>query len=149
MEAARGGRATGCGRARRRVYSRMPLIPQEKRNVAVLGASPKPERYSNQAVRLLAKLDYRPLPVNPAFPEIEGMACYPNLAAIDEPVHTVTLYLGAARSTPLIDEIVAAQPQRIILNPGAENDELAAAASGAGIEVVEACTLVMLRTGLF
>jgi len=49
----------------------------------------------------------------------------------------------------LIDEIVAAKPQRIILNPGAENEELAAAASGAGIEVVEGCTLVMLRTGLF
>ncbi len=127
----------------------MALIPQEKRNVAVLGASPKPDRYSNQAVRLLAKLDYRPLPVNPAFGEIEGMTCFPNIGAINEPVHTVTLYLGASRSTPLIDEIVAAQPQRIIMNPGAENDELAAAASGAGIEVVEGCTLVMLRTGLF
>ncbi len=64
-------------------------------------------------------------------------------------MHTITLYLGPARSTPLIDEIVAAKPQRIILNPGAENEELAAAASGAGIEVVEGCTLVMLRTGLF
>lgn len=127
----------------------MALIPQEKRNVAVLGASPKPDRYSNQAVRLLAKLDYRPLPVNPAFPEIEGMTCFPNLAAIDAPVHTVTLYLGTARSTPLIDEILAVKPQRIIMNPGAENEDLAAAASGAGIEVVEACTLVMLRTGLF
>ena len=127
----------------------MALIPSEKRNVAVLGASPKPDRYSNQALRLLAKLDYRPLPVNPFFEEIEGVTCFPAIAAIDEPVHTVTLYLGAARSTPLIEEIVAAQPQRIILNPGAENDELAAAASSAGIEVVEACTLVMLRAGLF
>jgi predicted CoA-binding protein len=127
----------------------MALIPQEKRNVAVLGASPKPDRYSNQAVRLLASLDYRPLPVNPAFPEVEGMTCYPNLAAIGEPVHTVTLYLGAPRSTPLIDEILATNPQRIIMNPGAENEELAAAASSAGIEVVEGCTLVMLRTGLF
>ncbi len=127
----------------------MALIPQEKRNVAVLGASPKPDRYSNQALRLLAKLDYRPLPVNPAFPEIEGMTCFPNLAAIGEPVHTVSLYLRESRSTPLIDDILAAQPQRIIMNPGAENEELAAAASSAGIEVVEACTLVMLRTGLF
>jgi len=77
------------------------------------------------------------------------VATHVKLAAIDEPVHTITLYLGAARSSPLIDEIVAAKPQRIILNPGAENEELAAAASGAGIEVVEGCTLVMLRTGLF
>ena len=127
----------------------MALIPEKKRNVAVLGASPKPDRYSNQAVRLLASFDYRPIPVNPAYDEIEELPCFPNLGAIDAPVHTITLYLGAARSTPLIDEIVAAKPQRIILNPGAENEELAAAASGAGIEVVEGCTLVMLRTGLF
>jgi predicted CoA-binding protein len=127
----------------------MALIPEKKRNVAVLGASPKPDRYSNQAVRLLASFDYRPIPVNPAYDEIEGLPCFPNLEAIDEPVHTITLYLGPARSTPLIDAIVAAKPQRIILNPGAENEELAAAASGAGIEVVEGCTLVMLRSGLF
>jgi predicted CoA-binding protein len=127
----------------------MALIPEDKRNVAVLGASPKSDRYSNQAVRLLASFDYRPIPVNPAFDEIEGLTCFPNLAAIDEPVHTVTIYLRPTRSTLLIDQILAADPQRIIMNPGAENEDLAAAASGAGIEVVEGCTLVMLRAGLF
>ncbi len=127
----------------------MALIPEEKRKVAVLGASPNPERYSNQAVRLLARYDYRPIPVNPAFEEIEGLPCFPNLAAIGEPVHTITLYIGPARSTSLMDEILAAGPRRIIMNPGAENDALAEAASSAGIEVVEGCTLVMLRTGLF
>jgi predicted CoA-binding protein len=127
----------------------MALIPEEKRKVAVLGASPNPERYSNQAVRLLARYDYRPIPVNPAFEEIEGLTCFPSLAAIGEPVHTITLYVGAARSTSLMDEILTAAPRRIIMNPGAENDTLAEAASSAGIEVVEGCTLVMLRTGLF
>ncbi|MGB8340334.1 MAG: CoA-binding protein [Chthoniobacterales bacterium] len=127
----------------------MALIPEEKRNVAVLGASPKPDRYSNQAIRLLGRFDYRPIPVNPAYEEIEELTCFPNLAAIAEPVHTITIYLGPARSTPLIEEILAANPQRLIMNPGAENEELAAAASGTGIEVVEGCTLVMLKTGLF
>ena len=127
----------------------MALILEHKRNVAVLGASPKPERYSNEAVRLLARFDYRPIPVNPAFEEIEGLPCFANLAAIGEPLDTVTLYLGPARSTPLIDEIVAAHPRRLIMNPGAENETLAEAARAAGIEVVEGCTLVMLRTRLF
>ncbi len=127
----------------------MALIPEEKRNVAVLGASPKPDRYSNQAIRLLGRFDYRPIPVSPAYEEIEELTCFPNLAAIAEPVHTITIYLGPGRSTPLIEEILAVNPQRIIMNPGAENEELAAAASGAGIEVVEGCTLVMLKTGLF
>ena len=96
----------------------MTLIPEVKRNVAVLGASPKPDRYSNQAIRLLGSFDYRPIPVNPAYEEIEELTCFPNLAAIGESVHTITLYLGPARSTPLIDEILAVKPQRIIMNPG-------------------------------
>ena len=35
------------------------------------------------------------------------------------------------------------------MNPGAENHELRKAAEAQGIEVVEGCTLVMLRTGTF
>ncbi len=115
----------------------------------MLGASPKPDRYANQAVRLLATMNYRPFPVNPAFDEVEGIPCVAKLSEIKERIHTVTVYLGAPRSTPLIDEIIAVQPERIILNPGAENDALSETASSAGIEVVEGCTLVMLRTGLF
>jgi hypothetical protein len=49
----------------------------------------------------------------------------------------------------LISEIIEAHPRRIIFNPGSENDRLAAVASAAGIEVVEGCTLVMLKTGAF
>ncbi len=127
----------------------MALISEVKRNVAVLGASPKADRYSNQAMHLLNRSGYRPIPINPAFEEIEGVPCFPALAAVSDPIHTVTVYLGEARSTPLIDEILAANPQRIILNPGAENDALTEAASSVGIEMVEGCTLVMLRTGLF
>jgi hypothetical protein len=59
------------------------------------------------------------------------------------------LYLGEARSTPLMDEIVATQPRRIIMNPGAENEALAEKARAHGIDVIYGCTLVMLRAGTF
>ncbi len=117
--------------------------------VAVLGASPKPDRYAYRAMELLAEYGHRAVPVNPAFGEILGQTCYPGIAAVPGPIDTITLYLGAARSTPLIDEIVATKPRRIIMNPGAENSALAEKAEATGIEVVEGCTLVMLRTGQF
>ncbi|MFT6873748.1 MAG: hypothetical protein ACJAVN_002770, partial [Roseivirga sp.] len=41
------------------------------------------------------------------------------------------------------------QPKRIIFNPGTENQELKNKAESAGIECVEACTLVMLSVGNF
>ena len=117
--------------------------------VAVLGASPKPDRYAYQALQLLREYGHRTLPINPAFDEILGEKCYPRISDVPGPIDTVTLYLGETRSTPIIDDIIAAKPRRIIMNPGAENSALAAKAEGAGIEVIEGCTLVMLRTGQF
>ena len=117
--------------------------------VAILGASPKPDRYAYKAFKLLQEYGHRPIPINPAFDEILGEKCYPKISDAPGSIDTVTLYLGAARSNSLINEIVAAKPRRIIMNPGAENPELAAQAEDAGIEVVVDCTLVMLRTGQF
>jgi predicted CoA-binding protein len=123
--------------------------PGSTKTVAILGASPKPDRYAYQALQLLREYGHRTLPVNPAFDEILGEKCYPRISDAPGPIDTVTLYLGESRSNPLIDEIVSAKPRRIIMNPGAENSALAAKAEEAGIEVVEGCTLVMLRTGQF
>ena len=117
--------------------------------VAILGASPKPDRYAYKAFEMLRDYGHRPIPVNPAFQEILSEKCYPTISEAPGPIDTVTLYLGEARSNPLIDEIIAAKPRRIIMNPGAENFALADKAEEAGIEVVEGCTLVMLRTGQF
>jgi uncharacterized protein len=117
--------------------------------VAILGASPKPDRYAYKAFQMLRDYGHRPVPINPAFDEILGQKCYATISDAPGTIDTVTLYLGAARSNPLIDEIIATKPRRIILNPGAENPALAEQAEEAGIEVVEGCTLVMLRTGQF
>lgn len=117
--------------------------------VAVLGASPKPDRYAFKAMEMLAEYGHRAIPVNPAFDEVLGQNCYPSIVDLASKIDTVTLYLGKARSDALIGDIVGAKPRRIIMNPGAENAELADAAEKAGIDVVEGCTLVMLRSGTF
>lgn len=117
--------------------------------VVVLGATPKTDRYGYIAMQRLKELGHHVVPVNPAFEEVLGERCYPGISDVPGSIDTITLYLGAARSTPLIDEILRAQPRRIIFNPGAENEDLQRAAQAAGIEAVNACTLVMLSTGTF
>ena len=100
-------------------------------------------------MKMLREYGHRAIPINPAFEEVLGEKCYPKIADAPKPIDTVTMYVGKHRSDPLIDEIIAAKPRRIIMNPGAENEDLAGKARAAGIEVVEGCTLVMLRTGNF
>lgn len=118
-------------------------------NVAVLGASTNPERYSYKAVKLLDEMGYGVFPVHPSGRDIDGIKCYHNLAEIENEIDTVTVYLGERNSAPIIDEIISARPRRIILNPGAESDELTRQCEAEGIIVLEACTLVLLRTGQF
>ena len=62
---------------------------------------------------------------------------------------TVTLYLGATAQTEYFDQILALKPRRIIFNPGTENPVLVALAAKNGVETLEACTLVLLKTGQY
>lgn len=117
--------------------------------VVVLGASAKPDRYAYLALKRLIAAGHEPVPVNPALDSIEGIPVVRRLADVPLPVDTVTIYLGPARLIPIIDEIVALKPRRVIANPGTETSELAVRAREAGIEYVEGCTLVMLGTGTF
>jgi len=87
--------------------------------------------------------------VNPNVDAIEGLRAYSSLREIPEPIDTMTLYVRPAISSKLVDDILAANPRRVIMNPGTENEELASAAAQAGIQVLRACTLVMLSTGQF
>jgi uncharacterized protein len=119
------------------------------KTVVVLGATPNPDRFAYRAMQALLRHGYRAVPVNPAVGEVLGEPCQKKIADVAESIDTVTMYVGAARSEPLIAEIVAAKPRRIIFNPGAENDHLATEAEKAGIEVVHGCTLIMLEDGTF
>jgi hypothetical protein len=100
-------------------------------------------------VILLAQKGHAVYPVNPALGEIKGQRVYKRLGEIPEPLHTITLYVSPALSTGLADELLAAKPARVIFNPGTENPELEAKLGAAGIAVIRACTLVLLRTGRF
>lgn len=118
-------------------------------NVAVIGASPREDRYSNKAMRMLAEYRHNPIPVAPGYDEIEGKKVYQRLQDIPEKIDTVTLYLGPARQEDVIQDIIRLAPKRVIFNPDTENKEAAEQLQKAGIKVVEACTLVLLRTNQY
>lgn len=119
-------------------------------NVAVVGASNKPERYSYQAVKLLEEKGHKPYPVHPSLAMVDDLAVYKTVSDVPDKVDTVTVYLSARNQERLPNDILGKPGvTRVIFNPGAENPGLAARLRDAGIEVVDACTLVMLRTGQF
>lgn len=115
----------------------------------VVGASRNPARFSHRAVASLLDNGYMPIPVHPAGGDLLGQEVVRSLKEIVEPVDTVSLYVRAAVSDDLADSLLALSPRRVVFNPGAENASLAAQLQEAGIQMEEACTLVLLDTGQF
>ena len=118
-------------------------------NVAVIGASDKPDRFSYQAVQLLQEKGHRVFPVHQRIKQIGALSVFPSIADIVDPIETVTLYVAADISTKLAHDILSKKPKRIIFNPGAENPELEHQARSQGVVTANDCTLVMLRSGTF
>ncbi len=122
---------------------------EESLVVAVLGASANLDRYSNQAVVRLLSAGHQVIPVNPGLKELYGLDVVPDLGSITDPVDVLTVYLGERRIGQHMEAIVDLKPRRVILNPGAESQELEDALDRAGIKWEHACTLVLLNTGQF
>lgn len=114
----------------------------------VLGASPKPERYSFKAVNMLKKFGHPVLAIGAREAMIGDTKIIKGFPSSND-IDTITLYLGQKNQLGFYDYIFDINPRRIIFNPGTYNLELIKMAEAKGIEVVEACTLVMLSTGQF
>ena len=64
-------------------------------------------------------------------------------------IDTITLYLNPKNQIPYEDYILSIKPRRIIFNPGTENPKFMNRAQNEGIEVLKACTLVMLASNTY
>lgn len=116
------------------------------RRIVVLGASPKQDRYSNKALRELKSLGFTVYPVNPGHRMIEGIPVFRKLAEVPRPVDTVTVYVNPEQLINMLDDLIAINPKRVILNPGTFSEEIFEKLQDSGIETLDACTLVMLAT---
>ncbi len=116
------------------------------KKTVVIGASANEDRYSNRAVRKLKAHGHEVVAVGLREGEIDGVKIHADRPA-EENVDTVTMYVGPQNQPALYDYIFSLHPHRIIFNPGAENPELERLATEKGIEVTEACTLVLLSIG--
>jgi len=114
----------------------------------IIGASPNPERYSYMATVRLMQHGHEVYPIGIRGGRIEDRGIMMDRPQLEN-IHTVTLYVGPAHQGPWIDYVIGLHPKRIIFNPGTENSAFYNLASEAGIECLEACTLVMLSTNQY
>jgi len=111
--------------------------------VAIVGASADRSKYGNKSVRAHLQQGYRVYPVNPKGGEIEGLTAYARLADIPEKhLNRISMYVPPAVGMKMLDEIAAKGCDELFLNPGADSDELVAAAEARGLNPIVACSIV-------
>ncbi len=111
----------------------------------VIGASENPARYSNRAIHALRQNKHEVVALakrNGRVEDVDITTQFP-----EENIHTVSLYVGPQRQPEYYSPVLELKPERVIFNPGTENDEFISLLEEKGIEAVEACTLVMLSIG--
>ncbi len=106
------------------------------RAVAVVGLSAKWHRPSFFAAKYLLDHGYEIFPVNPAYSEVLGRECYPNLAAVPAAVEVVNCFRRAEEMPELARQAAAAGARVFWMQIGAHSDEAAKIAEDAGMEAV-------------
>lgn len=79
------------------------------KTIALIGASPKPERASYHVMEFLLAKGYAVHPVNPGFAgqEIQGRTVYASLADVPAPVDMVDIFRNTEDAATVIDEAIA------------------------------------------
>lgn len=119
-----------------------------KKKTMIIGVSTRTDRYANKAAHRLTFTGHPIINIGIH----KGIVAGVPIETADVPhrdVHTITLYINPDKQVYYYDYILRTQPKRIIFNPGTENPILKEKAEQAGIETIEACTLVMLATNQF
>ncbi|MCL5247004.1 CoA-binding protein [Cellulophaga sp. 20_2_10] len=114
----------------------------------VFGASLNPNRYSYLAVKKLLEKKITTVAFGKNLGTILQLQIKDNLTDFQN-INTVTLYLNPFRQVEYYNSIVKLQPKRVIFNPGTENPEFYNILKKNNIEVVVACTLVLLATNQY
>lgn len=106
--------------------------------IALVGASPKPERASYRVMQFLLNNGYRVIPVNPlkVGAEILGQKVVSSMADIDEPIDLVDIFRNSEDAAEVVDEAIAVGAKAIWMQLGVVNDIAAEKAKAAGLQVV-------------
>lgn len=108
-------------------------ILRETCTIAMIGASPDPDKPSHGVMQYLLEQGYMVIPVRPGDGEVLGIPVVNSLAEIDGPVHMVDVFRKSEAAPEIAREAVAVGATSLWLQPGCISDEAGEIATAAGM----------------
>jgi predicted CoA-binding protein len=120
-------------------------ILRDARTIAIVGASPRPERPSHRVMRYLLAQGYDAIPVRPAdCDEVLGVPCVRSLAEIDRTIDLVDVFRRPEFTPEVARAAVAVGAGALWLQLGIVSTDARRIAEAAGLDYVEdRCTAVV------
>ena len=110
----------------------------EARTIALVGASDRPDRASYGVMAFLQAQGYRVIPVNPQITgeHLHGEFVFRDLDQIGEPIDVVDIFRNSAAAGEAVERAIPAGAEAVWMQLGVVNEEAAARAEAAGLQVV-------------
>jgi len=118
-------------------------LMRDAKTIAVVGVSSNPKRPSNEVASYLQEHGFTVYMVNPRETEVLGQHCYDSVQGLPEPVDIVDVFRRVPDVRPVIDDAIAAGAKVVWMQLEIFDEESAARARAAGLEVVmDKCTKI-------
>jgi uncharacterized protein len=107
------------------------------RTVAVIGASPRPDRHSRDVVSYLHREGYEVIPVRPDRQQVEGLPTFAALEDFGGSVDLAVIFRRPEDVTAHIREAAAKKARAVWLQPGTWSPEAEAEAERQGVALIK------------
>ena len=114
----------------------LKLLLKDIKTIAIVGASPNPERDSFKVMKFLLEQEYKIFPVNPKEKDILGIRCYPNLTSIKERIDMVDMFRAKEFIFDLTKEAIEINTNVIWMQEGIIDEKSSSLAMSNGLKVV-------------
>lgn len=108
----------------------------ESKTIAVVGMSTESTKASNMVASYLMDEGFTVYPVNPRATEINGVACYPDLASVPGPIDVVDVFRPASEVASIVEQAIAVGAKAVWCQLRIIDLEAADKALAAGLDVV-------------
>lgn len=123
-------------------------ILTDSRVIAMVGASPKPDRPSHRVMRYLLDKGHTVYPINPinAGDTIHGQTVLADLSAVPEAIHMVDIFRRSELAGAAVEDAIAAGADCVWMQLDVIDQAAAARAEGAGLTVImDRCPVIEYR----
>jgi uncharacterized protein len=111
--------------------------------IMIIGASTNREKFGNKAVRSYLTQGHDVFPVNPRADSIEGIRCFPTVAAVPGPIDRAALYLPPPLALQAVRELgQRTDVKEVFFNPGTESEEAMDLARSQGMQATFGCAIM-------